>query len=100
MPGRWAGSGRRVRLPSNWRAIRAAVLRRDGHQCTWVQDGQRCTQQATEVDHIRPMTDDHTLESLRSLCAMHHGKKSSAEGHAARWAIREARPKEPHPGMR
>jgi hypothetical protein len=51
MPSGWVGSGRRARLPSNWPAIRAAVLRRDGHQCTWVQDEQRCTQPAIEVDH-------------------------------------------------
>jgi 5-methylcytosine-specific restriction enzyme A len=99
MSGGWAGSRRRTRLPGNWRTIRAAVLRRDGHQCTWVHNGQRCIQQATEVDHIRPMTDDHSLASLRSLCTMHHSKKSSAEGHAVRWAIREARPAEKHPGV-
>jgi 5-methylcytosine-specific restriction protein A len=99
MPGRWAGSSRRARLPSNWRAIRAAVLRRDGHQCTWVHDGQRCTQQAIDVDHRDRQGGDHPA-NLRSLCTTHHSKKSAAEGNQVRWQHRETRPKEQHPGLK
>jgi hypothetical protein len=45
------------------------------------------------------MTDDHRLEALRSLCAEHHARKSSAEGNAARWKFTEKRPKPTHPGL-
>jgi hypothetical protein len=37
------------------------------------------------VDHIDP-GDDHRLTNLRDSCKTHHGKKSSAEGLAARKA--------------
>jgi 5-methylcytosine-specific restriction protein A len=59
MPGGWKGSSRSARLPGNWATLRAAVLRRDNHQCTRLTNGQRCPHPATEVDHIRA-GDDHT----------------------------------------
>jgi hypothetical protein len=99
MSGQWQGSTRAARLPANWDDLRAARLDLDGHRCTWRDQGRRCTEQATEVDHRKAMTDDHRLEALRSLCAEHHGRKSSAEGNAARWKFTEKRPKPPHPGL-
>jgi hypothetical protein len=100
---RWEGSHRRAQLPSNWRRdIRPRILQRDGHRCTWLDHGQRCTAEATEVDHIR-RGDDHSDDNLRSLCRPHHARKSSAEGRSARtnWQPRppHRRPAEPHPGM-
>jgi 5-methylcytosine-specific restriction protein A len=99
MSGQWAGSTRAARLPVNWDELRAARLDYDQHRCTWYDHGQRCTNEATEVDHRKPMTDDHRLEALRSLCTPHHSRKSSAEGNAARWKFTEKRPKPTHPGL-
>lgn len=84
----WAGSNREARLPQGWKRTRARILRRDHHYCQWVMDGgQRCRARATEVDHI----DNHGPDddwNLRALCTPHHRAKSSAEGHAARRAMR------------
>lgn len=85
----WAGSDRRSRLPANWSVLRKRILRRDGYQCTHRdEDGVRCTEIATDVDHIRP-GDDHSELNLRSLCGGHHRKKSSSEGAAAAYAKRK-----------
>jgi hypothetical protein len=51
------------------------------------------------------MTDDHRIEALRSLCGVHHARKSSAEGGQAWGAIRrrmkaaKTRPVPQHPGL-
>jgi 5-methylcytosine-specific restriction enzyme A len=95
-------SARRRRLPPNWPALRAQRLKIDNHQCTNNVNGIRCEAPATDVDHINPMTDDHRIEALRSLCRPHHKAKTAAEGVAAR-ATQRARlklPAEPHPGRR
>ena len=39
---------------SRWRAVRAAILERDGYRCQ-IQGGPTCTQIATQVDHIIPI---------------------------------------------
>ena len=89
----WTGSTRRSRLPADWAQRRAAVLTRDPicrhcHQAP-----------ATEADHIKA-GDDHRLTNLQGLCLPCHLIKSSAEGHAARYAHPRRRPTEPHPGLR
>jgi 5-methylcytosine-specific restriction protein A len=104
----WEGSDRRSRLPHNWVIIRRRVLRRDGHQCTVLdQNGVRCPELAEEVDHV-VRGDDHSMENLRAICSWHHRKKSSIEGGQARQAQwkkqREEinnrfRRDEQHPGM-
>ena len=96
MPGRWTDSTRNARLPRNWPALRAAVLLRDGGQCTAVEHGQRCTERGTDVDHVQPSGAD-TPDNLASLCAWHHGRKTAREGNAAR--TRQRRDAEQHPGM-
>ena len=73
----WEGSRRQQRLPSNWKKLRAWVLKRDNHECYL------CGKAATEVDHIRP-GDDHSTSNLASICWSCHKKKSSGEGGAAR----------------
>ena len=98
----WAGSNRRERLPRDWRRRRAAVLARDGHQCCHIRSdtGERCTEQATDVDHIRP-GDDHSLDNLQSLCAWHHAKKTASEAadaRARRPRLSRKRPPGEHPG--
>lgn len=79
----WAGSNRSDRLPPNWRALRRFVLKRDEWRCTAIDDGVRCKQGATDVDHVDP-GDDHSLGNLTSLCLFHHRAKTAAEGNAAR----------------
>lgn len=91
----WHGSTRRDRLPHNWKRLRAGILDRDGYQCTRLEHGQRCTQIATEVDHIDRTAGD-SPGNLASLCAWHHSQKTAAEGNKAR--TRQARKPEPHPG--
>jgi 5-methylcytosine-specific restriction endonuclease McrA len=87
-----------------WRRTRRRVLDRDGHLCTWLEDGERCAATATEVDHIVPHSAGGTDEdrNLRSLCSPHHRRKSAAEGVAARnkVAAQRRRPTRPHPGAR
>lgn len=98
MSSRWAGSGRRLRLPPDWPHIRLRILQRDSWRCTAAgPDGCRCIQSATDVDHI-VRGDDHRDLNLTSLCRDHHAMKSSREGNAAR--VRERRPKPKHPGLR
>lgn len=99
MTGGWAGSDRRAELPPNWNSeIRPAILLRDGYRCRWLTHGTRCGRQANQVDHIKP-GNDHRPENLQALCAEHHAAKSSAEGNAARWAVRQRRAPEAHPGL-
>lgn len=100
----WAGSDRRQRLPKDWATRRRRVLRRDGNRCAERdQYGERCSEQATEVDHIEP-GDDHRESNLRALCSWHHQRKSSREGGQARAIQRRKsdqkfRRTEPHPGL-
>jgi 5-methylcytosine-specific restriction enzyme A len=92
----WSGTTRRASLPANWRTIRRQILDRDEWQCTDVTTGQRCTERATEVDHIGDR-DDHSPANLRALCTPHHRSRSGRQGAAAR--PRASRPSEPHPGL-
>jgi 5-methylcytosine-specific restriction enzyme A len=98
--GKWSGSTRRSRLPADWPKIRSRVLKLDGYRCTRVVNGVRCTERATDVDHI-VNNDNHDETNLTSLCAPHHREKSTVEGNRARAAIRaEAKhPAESHPGI-
>jgi len=118
VPDQWQGSDRRSTLPSNWPAIRRPILRRDGRRCTWLGDldadgrpaeymaggydhAQRCTEHATDVDHIGDRL-DHRPQNLRSLCGRHHRHRSTLQGvvaKAQRAALRR-RPEQPHPGLR
>jgi hypothetical protein len=95
----WSGSTRKARLPANWAQLRRLVLERDGWQCTATDPpGRRCGRPARQVDHITP-GDDHTPANLRALCDWHHARKSSAEGNASRWRVKEKREPERHPGL-
>ena len=106
MSGAWSGSTRRGRLPADWPRIRRQRLKIDGYQCTRIlPNGIRCPNPATDVDHIDPMTDDHSLDALRSLCSQDHAEKSAREGGTASGALRskiaaaKVRPRESHPGL-
>lgn len=101
MTGRWASSNRRSELPPDWHKIRARILRRDGHRCTWIENGHSCGAPATDVDHVADPL-DHSEANLRSLCDPHHKRKTQAEAQAARArlvALRR-RPVDAHPGLR
>ncbi|MBS3177741.1 MULTISPECIES: HNH endonuclease [unclassified Pseudoclavibacter] len=78
-------------------------MRRAGGQCERLRrdDGKRCPQPATDVDHIKP-GDDHSDTNLAALCTWHHKQKTDLEGGTASAIARKAReladaPK--HPGM-
>ncbi|WP_407563324.1 HNH endonuclease signature motif containing protein [Streptomyces sp. 184] len=97
MSAAWSGSDRRARLPSNWRKIRARILERD--PICKICD----VRPSTHCDHIAAKTDDHRDVALQGVCGECHGRKSSAEGLAARRADPRPgrrRPPEQHPGLR
>lgn len=98
MPGSWHGSTRRTRLPPHWSTVIVPrILARDHGLC------HLCGEYGADtVDHVTA-GDDH---SDSNLAAVHdhapphcHRYKSSAEGNAARWAVREKRTPEQHPGL-
>jgi hypothetical protein len=79
----------------------------DGYRCQWlVAPDVICGALASDVDHVQAMTDDHSLEALRSICSPHHRAKSAAEGGSAsgaqakQRAAAKYRPQPPHPGLR
>lgn len=94
----WANSSRKTRLPDNWPAIRARILRRDRNTCT------KCGKPANQVDHIAA-GDNHADWNLTSLCTPCHNAKSSAEGGRAVHKGRRQRGPKPwrkppkHPGL-
>jgi 5-methylcytosine-specific restriction endonuclease McrA len=70
-----------------WREFRVLILERDRYQCTWVENGQRCTRRAVVVDHSVARRDggaDLDPSNCRSLCRQHdnqrHGEKGGAHG--------------------
>ncbi|MEU3976880.1 HNH endonuclease signature motif containing protein [Streptomyces bacillaris] len=94
-PGAWRTTPR----PRGWKALRAQALERDGAQCTWIDDGERCPEPGTDADHIGD-SEDHRLDNLRMLCGYHHRKRTAMQARAARGPIpSRRRPAEPHPGL-
>lgn len=76
----YTGSGSTRR----WRTTRAAKLDADP-LCEW----RRCRRLATEVDHIKPVSqggDRYDWANLQSLCHPHHELKTLLEAAAARAA--------------
>lgn len=81
------GSRRTAPMPRGWASLRRRALRRARHRCEHIHDdGVRCTEAATEVDHIIPAdlggTDD--LGNLQALCHDHHEVKTAREAGRAR----------------
>lgn len=106
MPG-WAGSDRKATLPDNWQELRAAVLARAGKRCEIVKNnGRRCFDPPTDVDHIIPHSEGGSegLSNLQAICSWHHLRKSGAEGRRGRskaeepWRKLLRREPEKHPG--
>jgi 5-methylcytosine-specific restriction protein A len=98
MAGKWRGSDRSSRLPPDWAAKRAEAHRLNPrHVC------HLCGQPGgDQLDHI-VAGDDHRQENLdwahTNVWPHCHRGKSSAEGNAARWRVRQRRPAERHPGL-
>lgn len=86
-------------LPKDWPRRRLRALERDGHRCTVVTEGKRCTAKASDVHHIGDPT-DHRLENLGSICAWHHKKETSAQANRARKRLTQKHPTERHPGIK
>lgn len=62
---------------------KAAVRRRSGGRCEWVEAGQRCgSRNRVECDHRIPRSQGgtHALENLWDLCKPHHNAKTATEG--------------------
>ena len=98
-----AGSWRTAPLPPDWPTIRAAILERDHHRCTWtLPSGAPCGAPATDVDHTGHPA-DHNPAALRALCTPHHRARTGRQGAQAAAVARarrpRARPHEPHPGI-
>lgn len=94
-------SARTTPLPPNWQSqIRPRILARDNRACTWLTNGVRCNQPATDVDHIGDPA-DHSDANLRALCSPHHRRRSASQGGTAAAAKRlpRTRPTEAHPGL-
>jgi 5-methylcytosine-specific restriction endonuclease McrA len=77
----------------DWRALRAAALRRDLGRCT----APGCAQPAVIVDHIttRPRvphpTPADTLDNLRSLCRAHDNQIKEQRGKRRRTGVLAAK---------
>lgn len=100
MPG-WSTSRRKQSLPADWQTRREATFRRDGYQCTATRadTGERCTERATDCDHVDQTRNwDHSPANLTSLCSHHHATKSSSEGGRAK-AARDRATTRRHPGL-
>ena len=84
MSGGWSGrsaTNRRDELPPDWADLRADQLLRDGYRCVWpLPSGERCPNEATDVDHCGSKW-DHS--KLRSLCSVHHDKRTALQGSLA-----------------
>lgn len=104
MPG-WQGSTRRSTLPPDWEQRRLRQLELDGYRCRAIlYDDTRCTERATDVDHIHNRWKHEPGVDLQSLCGWHHDKKSGREGQMARRKVlakhsQKFRRTEAHPGL-
>lgn len=101
--GRWDGSSRAARLPTNWNQIRGLVRKRAAGKCQ-CHGCDHCTRQpcqapGRDVDHIQP-GDDHRLANLQLLCRWCHDLKTRNEGAAAHTQRTTRYPTAGPPGLR
>ena len=81
------GARRTTPLPRGWASARRRALRRARHRCEWLHDdGTRCLEAGTEVDHIIPadLGGGDDLGNLQALCHDHHEAKTAQEAGRAR----------------
>jgi 5-methylcytosine-specific restriction enzyme A len=79
-----------VPLPAEWSVIRPAVLIRDNYRCRYGELADEtwnvpCPDIATEVDHMGD-ANDHRMIMLRSICKLHHQKRTGKQAAVSRWA--------------
>lgn len=90
-------------LPKDWPRIRRRILKRDGWKCQReLATGGRCSEPATDVDHIIPaaLGGGDEAGNLEALCRWHHNQKTGREASAfAHAKPPRARPQETHPGL-
>lgn len=103
MTGRWSGNSatnRKEELPADWGELRKAQLREDGYRCRWkMPSGDRCPNEATDVDHAGAKWDHG---NLRSLCEAHHDKRTALQGAKEAAQLRAVPPRKPpsiHPSQ-
>jgi 5-methylcytosine-specific restriction protein A len=96
----WKGSNRKSRLPADWERLRQVVLKRCGFRCEHLDNGYRCNNTATDVDHIIS-GDDHSLVNLQGLCGPHHLTKTGQEARALQLERKKLLrlPEEKQPGV-
>lgn len=77
--------------------LRRRVLRRDGHAC--LIGGPGCEVEATQVDHITPVSEGggDDLSNLQSACDHCHEVKTQEEAQRARSKFSRARAPMAHP---
>lgn len=98
----WADDhARQNRLPRDWHRRRQGTLKRAGYQCQAVSPstGARCTEPATQCDHI-VAGDNHDYSNLQALCAWHHARKTAGEGAEGRRKAQADRPSTKRPTPR
>lgn len=69
-----------------WRRVRKAVLERDGYRCRI--HGPKCTEQATEVDHIVPHDAGgarYDPDNLRAACGTCNKGRAARQKHRGGW---------------
>ena len=64
--------------PNNarWKRLRQLVLERDHRECCFV----GCGQEATQVDHIHPVSlggEYYAMDNLRAICAYHNASRGN-----------------------
>jgi 5-methylcytosine-specific restriction enzyme A len=68
-----------------WKRLRLVILSRDGYRCTIpLKDGSACPRPATQVDHIRPISEGgapYDPSNLRAACG-HCNRRINAERRA------------------
>jgi len=64
------------RNDGRWKRIRQIVLERDHRECCYI----GCGREATQVDHIQPVSlggDYYALDNLRAICAHHNASRGN-----------------------
>lgn len=96
----WNTSDRRLRLPDDWAARRAAVKARAHGRCEAKRHAKGCNGIGTDCDHIVP-GDDHSLDNLQWLSYACHKAKTARESAERNREYKKLRrhPSERHPGL-
>ena len=64
------------RNDGRWKRVRKIVMERDHRECCYI----GCGEEATQVDHIVPVSlggDYYALDNLRAICAHHNASRGN-----------------------